>query len=172
MQLYIFSLTVSTKCHSLMTFSNKQKRLSLSTVIYPVNEIVNFLPIYFVFMLLYNMYVIICIHLHPLCVKRGKKIVSWITVLILIWKTDLSCHEWNRYAKGGSGQFVLNFFSVNRERIHTSSDKRECKDTWKVWISDLLRSVRDYPVTRIQWTTDYSEICVKCCIFIFEIRSL
>lgn len=84
MQLYIFSLTVSTKCHSLMTFSNKQKRLSLSTVIYPVNEIVNFLPIYFVFMLLYNMYVIICIHLHPLCVKRGKKIVSWITVLILI----------------------------------------------------------------------------------------
>lgn len=39
----------------------KQISLSVSTVIYPVN----FLPIYILFLLLYDRYVIICIHFHP-----------------------------------------------------------------------------------------------------------
>lgn len=66
-----FFLSKSTTFHSLMTISNK-KGYQISAVSNPVNKIVNFLLICILFPLVYNLYIIIFLHLHPLGVERGR----------------------------------------------------------------------------------------------------
>lgn len=93
--------------------------------------------------------------------------MSLIKIFTLVWETSLSWSDLYRYIEV-QWPAHSELFLVNQKRFPTSSNKRECMVTQKAWVSDLLCSVRDYSVTRSQRTTDYREICIKCCVFIFQ----